>query len=164
MPPRPTSSEHRVHPALVVTGITIGILFLFFVQFAIPYLIGPIGLVVVAFLDLSIYLWLRHRRIARKRPRKYSHVIWGPVDRRYAVKRHDALQKEIAATFVFGAFLLGLYMLGVALRVESLWLSTNIDLYLLGSIMTAIALRFSMGYRYAWIVPESEKFDTTEDH
>lgn len=164
MPSAMDCRHARIHPAVVVAGITLGILLLFSLHFAIPYLLGPLGLVAVVLLDVLIYLWIRRRRLVRKRPWKYSHIVWGPVDRRYVSRAPHQLEAEFAATFLFVAFLLGIYVIGTAIRVESWWIAPDVDLYVFGSIMTSLAFRILLVYRADPLQSESEKFDTTKDH
>lgn len=155
-----------MHPALVVSGITLGILTLFGIQFAIPYFLGPWGLVVVGVLDLLLFLELRRRRSRRTRPRKSGRIVFGTVDRRYVSHAKRPLEAELVATFAFAVFLVAIYALGVGIRFESLAVSPNLDLYIAGSILTTLAWvilrRWSSTERA--LESESEKYDTTEDH
>ncbi len=150
----------------MVGGITLGILVLFGVQFLIPYVLGPWGLIVVLVLDLLLFLVLRPGRARRKPSRSVTRITWGPVDRRYVSHDKHPLETEVAATFLFAAFLVVIYAVGVGIRVDSLVLSPNLLLYLVGSLMTTFAwlvLRLWHGANRS-LESESEKYDTTEDH
>ena len=164
MNPGTVSSQRRTHPALVVGGITIGILSLLFLQFAIPYFVGPFGLVVVGLLDLTIVISVRNRRLARKRSQRLPVIRWGPVDPRYVLHRRNRLGTEMAASAVLALFIAVVYAVGVAVRVEYWWIARDLTLYAVGSILTSIGIWFTFGFEWGRLPSESELFDTTEDH
>ena len=138
---------------------------MFAVQFLIPYALGLAGLILVGLLDLIIYLALRRRARVRKRPRRYPHVEFGPVDRRYVVRRKKGTaEEEVAAGFLLATFAVLVYVIGFAVRVEYWWVSPDVVLYILGSAMTTAALYIVRMFLTESVPSESDLFDTTEDH
>ncbi len=166
--PEPRHS-HRLRIALVVIGITVGILALFALQFLIPYFFGPAGLLIVVGLDLGTYLGVRHRKVRRMDSRNVGRSGRAPADGRSVPHAHGPVQDATLATLALFAFLVGCYLVGTSLRFESAWVSTNLALYFLGTVLTAITLGglTYMVYPYPTALrmrSESEVYDTTEDH
>lgn len=154
--------------ALVVSGITLGILLLLFLQVALPYLMGSVGLLVVGIVDAVLYLELRHRRAERKRARTGNRVPGGPGDRR-SVKR--PFPDEIGVAIALVVFVIGLCVEGVALQPDTGSSRANLFVFVLGITITTVGYvilraygwRYGVWTQYDW-TSESEKFDTTEDH
>ncbi len=155
----------RLRAAGVVGGITLGILLLFLLQFAIPYWIGPAGLVVVGFVDAAIYLEARRRRALRKRARTSNRAVGGPVDRHPVTHTKHPLEDEVVATIALIVFVVGFSMEGAVLQAKPGSLM-NFVLFQVGAVMMTIAA--VMWWPYEWrpydLRSESEKYDTTEDH
>ncbi|HYM41016.1 MAG TPA: hypothetical protein VEY12_12885 [Thermoplasmata archaeon] len=164
MSQRPRFRE-RLRAALVVTGITLGILVLFFLQFALPYWLGPLGLAVAVFVDAAIYGELRHRHNKRRRARMGIRDLGGPADLHAAFHDRRPPKDEYVVTVAFLVFVVGISMEGVALQANS-WSATYIILNEVGSALMLIASLIWWPYSwrfYDWR-SESEKYDTTEDH
>ncbi len=152
----------RLRAAVVVIGITLGILLLFFLQFAIPYWIGPVGLVVLGFVDAAIYLEMRRRRARRRRARVGHLVPRGRVDPSAVARRRRPLGEEFVATIGLLVFVVGISMWGVSLQGDP---TGNVLLSLIGSVLLTIACGIWWPYQwrfYDWRT-ESEKYDTTDD-
>ena len=154
---------------LVVTGITLGILLLFVLQFAIPYWMGPAGLIVVGVVDAAIFLGMRHRRTLRQRARA-GHQAGGPADRRPAIQPKHRVGDEIVVVVALLVFIIGIYVQGLGLRVINpayLPAVTNAVLYWLGYAVVSIAFLLFLG-TYKWGLysrtPDLETYDTTDDH
>lgn len=166
--------RRRLHRALVVGGITIGILILLFLQFAIPYWIGPLGLVGVGLLDLAVYLEVRHLRTLRRR----AHTRYRKGDRvaTVLITRDQAPAKEaLAVAVVFVLFVVGLWIEGVGLGADVSSRGAGLAALLVGMVLSAAAYFLLMlygwesgigalGWGYSDMRTESEKYDTTEDH
>lgn len=163
---------HRLVPALVLGGLTLGIFLLFVLQFAIPYLLGPVGLVVVVALDAGIFLALRHRKAVRRRLREREMVAMGLSDRRLAARHRRTINDEIVVAIAFVVFVIGFTLQGVGLGADSWSPQANLGLILMGLAITGIAYMVMISYGWRWefyggaydLRSESEKFDTTEDH
>ncbi len=155
--------------ALVVGGITLGILLLFVLQFVVPYWLGTAGLLVVAFLDAGIYLELRHRRAIRQRARA-RHRSGGSAEGRNPVARNARVVKdETVATVALLVFIVGFFVQGLGLRITNPAYppsTTNDALWWGGYAVVMIA--FLMLSPFKWhrydLRSESEKYDTTYDH
>lgn len=174
---RPKASEdRRVQPALVVGGITLGILALFGLQFLIPYYMGPWGLVAVGLMDLAIFLELRHRRTVRRRQRKRGRGPPVPGDRRNVDRGRRPLEDEFVVAIAFVVFVIGYVVEGVGLGADAWSPDMNPILIVVGTVITIaayVALRGtgwkyygwgSGGWRYGAPPSESEQYDTTDDH
>ncbi len=153
-----------MRPALVVGGITLGILGLLFLQFAIPYWMGPAGLVAVGVVDVALYLELRHRRAMRRRVRGGNPPAGGPVERHRLTQTKRPLREESLAAIGVVIFVLGLALEVIALHDGS---DPAMDFVVLpvGEVMLGIAIL--TWWPYEWILgwkSESENFDTTDDH
>lgn len=163
-----------LHRALVVSGITIGILLLLFLQFAIPYWLGPLGLGVVGLLDLAIYLEARHLRTLRRR----AHTRYRKGDRAgtVLVARDKGPAKEaLAVAVLFVLFVVGLWIEGVGLGADTSSRGVSLGALIVGMVLTAAAYSVLMlygwesgigalGWGYSDMRTESEKYDTTDDH
>ena len=124
-------------------------------------LLGPVGLLIVLGFDLGLAIEIRVRkRRRRQRPR----IVFGPIERGWRVRRRDAFDREIAAGFVLGVFLLVVYAIGLVIRVEFWWVNQQFALYVVGTAMTTLALWVWRGIRIDSWISESEKFHTVEDH
>lgn len=150
----------RLRAGLVVSGLTMAILLLFFLQFAVPYWIGPAGLVLVGLVDAAIYLELRRRRVKRRRARTSKRVVLGS-----ATRNKGPLKDEFVATVALLVLVVGLSIEGVALQGKPGSL-VNFVLLQVGAAMTFIACLMWWPYEwrfYDWR-SESDKYDTTDDH
>ena len=155
--------------ALVVGNITLGIFLLFVLQFAVPYWLGPAGLVVVGLLDAATYLELRRRRAIRLHARAGHRPTGGPVGLRPVAESAHHLKDETVATVALLVFIVGFFIEGLGLRVIDPAYppaTTNDILWLAGSAVVMIALLMLRPYEWRRydLRSESEKFDTTDDH
>lgn len=157
---------HRIPPALVVGGLTLGILMLFVLQFAAPYYGGLWGLVLIVILDLLIILEVRLRKTTPPRPLKKSRIVWGPVDPRYISHVKHPLELEVALTFVVITAMVGIYVLGTVFQGVSLGPDFDFNLNTVGVVMILMATWVLRGFliQSAVLKSESEKYDTTDDH
>ncbi len=157
---RKRSFGKRLRAGLVVVGFTLGILLLFFLQFAIPYWIGPVGLVVVGLVDAAIYLELRRRRAKRRRARKSKGAVGGTV-----TPRRGPVKDEVVVTIGLIVFVLGFSIEGFALQANAGSLG-NFVLFRVGAATMTIACLMWSPYEWRFVDwrTESEKYDTTDDH
>ena len=164
---KPTS-RNRVRIALVVSGITVGVLALFGLQFVIPYFLGPLGVLIVVALDAVIYLEFRHRKAMHRRPRMIHRFNPGARGPSLATGKRP-VHDEVLATLGLFALLIGSYLAGTGLRYETVWNGTEVLVYFVGTAITSITLAglIYMVYPYPTglrMRTESEAFDTTDDH
>ncbi len=151
----------RLRAALAVGGITLGILLLFVVQFAIPYWMGLAGLIVVGFLDAAVYLDLRHRR-ALRRARIGVRPPGGPVESHRLAQIERRRREESFAAVGVIVLVVGFTLAVIALQPNSGPLMGFV-LFPVGEAMLGIAI--FMWWPYEWILGwQSEGFDTTDDH
>lgn len=160
----------RAFAALFIAAVGLGFVGLLALQVLVPLVLGPAGLLLIVSFDLSLILAFHHAHRHPARPR-YPHVTFGPVDKRYRARRRDAVESDFVATYAVIVFLLLLYAVGVALRVEYLAVDSDFALYLAGGVITTIAdllLAPYWGQFVPWgywaLQSESELFDTVEDH
>ncbi len=166
--------RRRLHRALVVGGITIGILLLLFLQFAIPFWTGPLGLLAVVLLDLAICLELRRLRTLRRR----AHTRFRKGDRVPTVllnQDQGPLKEALAVAVVFVLFVVGLLIEGAGLGTDISSRGAGLGLLVVGIVLTSAAYYVLMlygwesgigalGFGYTDMRTESEKYDTTDDH
>ncbi len=156
------SVGERLRASLFVGGLTLGILFLVFLQFAIPYWIGPAGLVVVVFVDTAIYLELRHRRAVRRRAHAGKRAVG-----RSATPRKGPLKDEYVVTIGLLVFIVGFSIEGIGLQANP-QSTTAFVLFLVGGVITMVAALmwwpYEWKYYYSMWTSESETYDTTDDH
>jgi len=167
---------HRLRPLLVVGGMTLGILILFGLQFLLPYILGPWGLVVVGLMDLAIFLELRHRRTVRRLRRERGRSPRIPGDRRSVDHHVHPLEDELLVAIAFVVFVIGYVVEGIGLGADAWSPGVNPVLVVVGTVITVaayVALRgtgwtyygwTSGGWRYGTPPSESEQYDTTDDH
>ena len=155
------SSHPKAFSALLLIALILGAFAFLVLQVGVPLLLGPVGLLIVLGFDLglAIEISVRKRR-RRQRPR----IVFGPIEKGWRVRRRDAFEREIAAGFVLGVFLLVVYAIGLAIRVEFWWINQDVALYVVGTVMTTLALWVWRGIRVGSWLSESEKFDTVKDH
>lgn len=164
-----------LHRALVVGGITLGILLLLFLQFAVPYFFGPIGLFVIGLVDATIYLEFRHHRTVRRERRMRGRNVSGPGYGIKAVHYKRHLENDVGVTIALLVFVLGLCIEGVGLGADASSNGTGFVPLLLGTLLTFAAYCTLLYYGWAsgigylgWghvdMRTESELWDTTDDH
>ncbi len=165
---RTRSFGERIRAALVVSGITLGILLVFALQFVVPYWLGTAGLLVVGLLDAAIYLELRHRRAIRQRAREGHRPSGSLVGRRPAAKTARLMKDETVATVALVVFILGFFVQGLGLRVINPAYpptTTNDALWWGGFAVVQVA--FLMMWPFRWhrydLRSESEMYHTTDD-
>ncbi len=154
------SLGERVRAGLVVSGLTMAILLLVFLQFAAPYWLGLAGLIFVGFVDAAIYLEFRRRRAKRRRARIRRAAVGS-----LATPQRGHLKDELVATVALLVLVLGLAVEGIAFQGihESL---PHFILFQVGIALTLVACLMLWPYEwrmYDWR-SESEKYDTTDDH
>ncbi len=136
------------------------VLLLFFLQFALPYWIGPAGLVLVGLVDAAIFLEFRRRRAKRRRARTSKWAVGGS-----AIRHKGPLKDEFVATVALLVLVVGLSIEGVALQGIHGSL-VHFVLFQVGIALTVVACLMLWPYEwrfYDWR-SESEKYDTTDDH
>ncbi len=166
-----------LHRALVVGGITLGALFLLFLQLAVPSFFGPIGLFVIGLVDATIYLEFHHHRTVQRKLRMRSGNVLGPENRIKAVHYKRHLEIEFRVTIALLVFVLGLCLEGVGLGADASSNGTGFVPLLLGTLLTIAAYSTLLYYGWAsgigylgWgfvdtaMRTESELWDTTDDH
>lgn len=159
------SLGRQLRAALLVVGITLGILLLFFLQFALPYWMGPTGLVLVGFVDAIVYLVLHHRRAARRRARLAQRMVTHAPMGRDVTRDEAPLRDELVIVIALLVFVVGFSIEGAILQVQ-MWSLTDFLVFLgAGAIMVFAALLL---WPYEWRFydrrSESDKYDTTDDH
>lgn len=158
----------RLRAAGLVGGLTLGILLLIFLQFALPYWMGLTGLIALGFVDAAIYLEVRHRRAVRNRASRDNRAV-GPPQRLAVTQAKRRFEDETVATVALLLFIVGFFVQGLSLRITNPAYppaTTNEILWWVGFAVVTIALLLLAPYRwrpYDWN-SESEKYDTTEDH
>ncbi len=166
--------RQRLHRALVVAGITLGILILLFLQFAVPYWIGALGLVLMGLVDVAIYLEIRHLRTVRRR----AHTRFRKGDRvanTFVLNDKAPLKDAYAVAIAFVLFVTGLCVEGVGLGADASSSGSGLVPLGVGILLTTaayVALVFygwesgigALGWGYSDMRTESEMYDTTEDH
>ncbi len=153
----------RLRIGVVVVGGTLAILALAVGQVALPLVFGPWGLVAAILIDLGVFLYLRHRHAVRQTPRRgprYPRVTFGPVDRRYATRQADALEKEVAATALVTVFVVTVFVASFVLYTTT----TDFPIFLAAGIMLLATARIMDGLLFTPLPSESELWDTTDDH
>ncbi len=154
----------RLHMGFVVVGGTLAILALGGAQVAFPWFFGPLGLVAAILIDLDVFLLFLRRRSARqgllRRGPRYPLVKFGPVDRRYATRQMDALEKEIAATALVTAVILTVFVASLVLYTTT----TDFPVFFAAGLMVLATARLVDGLLFTPLPSESELWDTTDDH
>ena len=153
----------QLRAALVVGGITLGILLLLFSHFALPYWIGPAGLVVVGIVDAVIILVVRHRRSVRRRAHAAPWTVGGP-----AAHHAGPNQDEFVVTIALLCFVVGLSISGLTLQSLLDHPGSAIDFVLFQVGVVVLVIGDILLWPYEWRLydgrTESEKYDTTDDH
>ncbi len=150
----------KLREGLVVSGLTMAVLLLAFLQLALPYWFGPAGLVLIGLLDAAIYLEFRRRRAKRRRVRASTRAVG-----RSAANHKGPLKDEFVATAALLVLALGLSIEGMAVQGIHGSLPYLI-LFQGGAALTLIACLMLWPYEwrfYDWRA-ESDKYDTTDDH
>ncbi len=164
-----------LHRALVVGGITLGVLLLLVLQFAVPSFFGPMGLFVIGLVDATIYLEFRHHRTVRRELRMRDRNVSGPEHRIKAVRSKRHVGDEFGVTIALLVFVLGLCLEGVGLGAYSSSNGTGFVPLVLGTLLTVAAYSTllyygwasgigCLGWGYVDMRTESELWDTTDDH
>ncbi len=158
----------RLRIAVVVVGTTFAILMLAFLQVGLPLAFGPGGLVAAILIDAGVVLLYHHRRAARREARRrgprYSLIVWGPVDRRYAVRRVDALEKDIAASALVTSLMLIIFAVSYVLYAGSPWIQPTFPVFFAAGLMLLATARIVEGLMFTPLPTEAERWDTTDDH
>lgn len=166
--------RRRLHRALVVGGITLGILILLFLQFAVPYWIGALGLVVMGLLDVAIYLEIRHLRTLRRR----AHTPFRKGDRvasTFVLNDKASLKDAYGVAIAFVVFVVGLCVEGVGLGADASSSGTGLVPLGIGILLATAGYATLMlygwesgigalGWGYSDLRTESEMYDTADDH
>jgi len=155
------SSHPKAFSAFLLIALILGAFAFLVLQVGVPLLLGPVGLLIVLGFDLGLAIEIRVRK---RRRRPHPRVVFRPIEKGWRVRRRDAFDREIAAGFVLGVFLLVVYAIGLAIRVEFWWINQQFALYVVGTAMTTLVLWVWRGIRIDSWISESEKFDTVEDH
>jgi len=155
------SSHPKAFSSFLLIALILGAFAFLVLQVGVPLLLGPVGLLIVLGFDLGLAIEIRVRK-RRRRPR--PRVVFGPIEKGWRVRRRDAFEREIAAGFVLGVFLLVVSAICLAKRVEFWWIGQQFALYVVGTAMTTLALWVWRGIRIDSWISESEKFHTVEDH
>ncbi len=91
-------------------------------------------------------------------------ITWGPVDRRYAVRRVDALEKDIAATALVTSVMLVIFAVSYVLYASGPWSDSTFSVWFAAGLILLATARIVEGLMFTPLPTEAELWDTTDDH